>query len=81
MLLDALFNAACLYNALFAIDFSKCFLFSYFVLVYWHIVCSFQVWFCIMHSAFNLLAFLILCTNIFYIWKGYVLSGEITLKR
>ena len=35
MLFDALTNAACLYNAsFFAIDFCKCFLFSFFVLVY-----------------------------------------------
>ena len=34
MLLTALFNAVCLYNAylFFAIDFCKCFIFSYFVL-------------------------------------------------
>ena len=57
MLFAALSNAVCLYNAFFAIDFCKCFLFSCFVLVHWHIVCLFQVLFCIMHSAFNLLAF------------------------
>ena len=38
MLFAALFNAVCLHNAFFsssfAIDFCKCFLFSYFVLVY-----------------------------------------------
>ena len=34
MLLAALSNAVCLHNAYFAIDFCKCFLFSYFVLVY-----------------------------------------------
>ena len=48
MLFAALSNAVCLYNAyffiiLFAIDFRKCFFFSCFVLVYWHIVCLFQV--------------------------------------
>ena len=42
-LFAALSNAVCLYNAFFAIDFCKCFLFSYFVLVYSHIVCLFQV--------------------------------------
>ena len=34
MLFTALSNAVCLYNAFFAIDFCKCFLFSCFVLVY-----------------------------------------------
>ena len=34
MLLAALSNAVCLYNAFYAIDFCKCFLFSCFVLVY-----------------------------------------------
>ena len=34
MLFAALSNAVCLYNAFFAIDFCKCFLFSCFVLVH-----------------------------------------------
>ena len=34
MLIAALSNAVCLYNALFANDFCNCFLFSCFVLVY-----------------------------------------------
>ena len=34
MFFAALFNAVCLYNAFFAIDFCKCFLFSCFVFVY-----------------------------------------------
>ena len=34
MLIAALSNAVCLHNAFFSIDFSKCFLFSCFVLVY-----------------------------------------------
>ena len=34
MLLAALSNAVCLYNAFFAIDFCKCSLFSCFILVY-----------------------------------------------
>ena len=34
MSFSALSNAVCLYNAFFAIDFGKCFLFSCFVLVY-----------------------------------------------
>ena len=51
MLFAALSNAVCLYNAsFFAIDFCKCFLFSCFVFVYF-------IFFCIMHSAFNLFVF------------------------
>ena len=66
MLLTALSNAVCLHNAyLFAIDFCKCFLFSCFVIVHWHIACLFQVLFCIVHSAFNVLVFLILCSHRF----------------
>ena len=42
MLLAALSNVVCLYDASFAIDFCKCFLFSYFVLVCCHILCLFQ---------------------------------------
>ena len=59
MLFAALSNAVCLHNDSysFAIDFCKCFLFSCFVLVYLHIVFFFQVLFCIIHSAFNLLFF------------------------
>ena len=34
MLFAALSNSVCLFNAFFAIDFCKCFLFSCFVLVY-----------------------------------------------
>ena len=34
MLLPAVFNAVCLYDAFYAIDFFKCFLFSCFVLDY-----------------------------------------------
>ena len=77
MLFAALSNAVCLYNAFFAIDFCKCFLFSCFVLVYWHIVCLFQVWFCIMHCAFNLLVLPNSMFNRFLLlWKGYVLSEK-----
>ena len=60
MVLAALSNAVCLDNAFFSffgIYFGKCFLFSFFVLVYWHIVCLFHVLFCIMYSAFNQLFF------------------------
>ena len=84
MLFAALSNAVCLYNAFiflfFAIDSYKCFLLSCFVLVYWHIVCLFQAWFSIMRSALNLL-FLLPNSMFtpFFMWKGYVLSGEIAL--
>ena len=60
MLFAALTNAVCLNNAslfFFFIDLCKCFLFSCFVFVYFHMNgCSF-FFFCIMHSAFNLFAF------------------------
>ena len=64
MLFTALSNAVCLHNAFcfIAIDFCQCFSFSCLVLGYWHIVCLFQMLFCIMHSAFNLLVFIILCS-------------------
>ena len=88
MLFAALPNAVCLYNAsFFAIDFCKCILFSCFVFVYWHIVCLFHFFICIMHSAFNLFVFpnsmftLLLLFVLFFIWKGYELSGEIALKN
>ena len=84
MLLAALSNAVCSYNAsFFAIDFCKRFLFSCFVLVYWHIVCLFHVLICIMHTAFNLLLFpeSMFSPLLFFVWKGYVLSGEIALKN
>ena len=60
MLFAALTNAVCLNNAssfLFFIDLCKCFLFSCFVFVY------FIFLICIMHSAFNLLFFLIICSH------------------
>ena len=67
MLFAALTNAVCLNNAslfLFLfIDLWKCFLFSCFVFVYFHMNdCSFFFFFffffiCIMHSAFNLFVF------------------------
>ena len=87
MLIAALTNAVCLYNAFFSIDFCKCFLFSCFVFVYWHIVCLFIFFIPIMHSAFNLFVLpnsmftpllLLFC---FSIWKGYEFSGEIALKN
>ena len=43
MLFAALTSAVCLYNAsFFATVYCKCFLFSCFVFVYWHIVCLFH---------------------------------------
>ena len=61
MLFAALTNAVCLNNASlflsFFIDLCKCFLFSCFVFVYFHMNdCSFFL-ICIMHSAFNLFVF------------------------
>ena len=54
MLLNALFNAFCLYEASFyAIDLCNCFLFSCLVLGYSHIFRLFEVLSYIMHSAFN----------------------------
>ena len=38
-------------------------------------VCLFQILFCIIHSAFNLLVCLSLFSYHFFQWKGYVLSG------
>ena len=58
MLFAALTNAVCLNNAsFFPIDLCKCFLFSCFVFVY------FIFFICIMHSAFNLFVFLIICSH------------------
>ena len=61
MLFAALTNAVCLNNAslfvFFIIDLCKCFLFSCFVFVYFHMNhCSIFL-ICIMHSAFNLFVF------------------------
>ena len=58
---------------------ANAFYFHVFFLVYWHIVCLFHELICIMHSAFILLVFLILCSHrcCFLQWKGYVLSGKI----
>ena len=61
MLFTALSSAVCLYNTyFFAIDFANAFCF---LAVSWVIdtVCLFQILFCIMHSAFNLLVFVIKC--------------------
>ena len=78
MLFAALSNAVCLHNAFFAIDFCKCFLFSCFVLVYWHIVCLFHILICIMHSAFNLLVF---PNSMFTPLLFFLLKGLCALRR
>ena len=60
MLFATLFNAVCLYYAYFLpVTFANAFCFHS---LSWVIdtVCLFQILFCIMHSAFNLLALLIL---------------------
>ena len=78
----ALFNAVCFHNDyVFSTDFYNCYFFSCFVMVYWHIVCLFQVLFCIMYSAFNLLVFIIMCSHCFFQWNGYVLSRKIARKN
>ena len=79
MLFAGLSNAVCLHSAFFAIDFCKCFLFH---TLSWFIdtVCLFQLRYCIMHSAFNLWIFLILCSRRF-IYKRAMCSREIALKN
>ena len=57
-------------NAFFATDFFKCFRFSCFYMGYGHIACLFEILSCIMHSAFNLSVFLILCSHQFLLMKG-----------
>ena len=76
MLFAALSNAVCLYNAsFFSIHFCKCFLFSFFVLVYCHIVCLLHVLTCTIHSAFNLLLFYIHIVD-FVFYEGAMCSPE-----
>ena len=80
MLLAALSNAACFHNVFFAIDFCKCFLFSCFALVYWHMVCLFQVWPSIMPSVLNLLVLPNSMFTPFFTWKGYCSLEKLHLK-
>ena len=72
MLFAALLNTVCLHNAFLPLTFSKAFCFH---ALSWFsdTICLFKILFCTMHSAFNLLVFLILCSHLFR--KGYVLSG------
>ena len=80
MLFAALFNSVCLSNAYFIyFYFCKCFFFH---TLSWVIdaVFLFQILFCIMHSAFNLLVFVLLCSHIFYNERT-MCSGEIALKN
>ena len=82
MLFGVLSNAVYLHKASFCYWLCKCFLFSCFVLVYWNIVFFlFQVWSCMMFSAFNLLVIPNYIITQFFMWKGYVLSGEKTLRN
>ena len=86
MLFAAICSAICLYSVFFLLSFFfywflQMTFVSCFVLVYWHIVCSFQVWFFIMRCAFNLLVFPNSMFTPFFIWKGYMLSGEIALNN
>ena len=57
MLSTALPNAVCLYSAFLGNYFCQIFLFSFFLFDYCHLDCLFEVWFCIMHNAFNQLVF------------------------
>ena len=83
MLFAALTNAVCLNNASFVvIDLCKCFLFS----------CSVFVYFIFLFASCTVLLiclfFLIICSHrcccffyIYFLWKGYELTGEIALKN
>ena len=65
MLLTALFNDVCLHNSFFPLTFANSFCFVALSLII-DTACLFQILFCIMHSSFNLLVFLILCFTPFY---------------
>ena len=77
MLIVALTNAVCLYNAsFFAIDFCKCFLFSCFVFIY----SIFLI--CIMHSAFNLFVFPnSIFTSVLFFYLLYLFFLDIFYER
>ena len=77
MLLVALFNAVCLHNApsFLPFTFSNAFCFhalSWFI----ETVCLFHILYCIIHSAFNLLVFLILLSHGFFINERAMCSLE-----
>ena len=79
-LLDALSDAVCLHIAyFFAIDFNICFCLH---ALSWFIdtVCLFQIIFCIILSAFNLVVFVILCTHRFLMKGLCALWRNSTLK-
>ena len=58
MLFAALTNAVCLYNASFLPLISANAIYFHFLsFFYWHIVCLFHFFICIMHSTFNLFVF------------------------
>ena len=64
---------AALLNALFAFDFFNVFVFMFcYVLLTYSL---FQILFCIMHNAFNLLVFLILCSH------HFLMKGQSALLR
>ena len=80
LMFAALSNAVCLCNAFF------CYWFLQMLIVFMLCLglmtqCLFQVWFSIMCSSFNLLVFPNSMSTQFFIWKGYVLSGEIALEN
>ena len=79
MLFAALTNAVCLNNAylfLFFIDLSKCFLFSCFVFVYFHMNdCSFSFFFASCTVLLICLFFLIICSHrCFYFFYFFFLN-------
>ena len=49
-----------------SLSFANAFCFHALSFGYLHIVCLFQILFCIMYSAFSQLVFLILCSHIFF---------------
>ena len=81
MLFASTSNTVCLVNVFFLpFIFANA---SCFRALSWVIVTVYlsQILFCIMHSAFNLLVFIILCSHDKKERKGYVHSGEIALKN
>ena len=88
MLHSPLSNAVCcimlFFFYFFAIEFCKCFLFPCLVLVYLHIACLFKYYFVSCAVLLICLYFLILCSHrlsLFFIGKGYVLSGDIAIEN
>ena len=85
MLFAALSNAVCLYNAFFLLFLPLIFANAFcFHALSWFIETQFVYYKYYFASCTVLLIckfFLILCSHRFFIWKGFVLSGEIALKN